>query len=87
MSRWDRYRTRRPNRSPVVETAVITTLVALVVISFGAVLYAVISKRAHIAPLEVDQRTAAAVPQQVALPEVPMPPPGGEDAKFGQRAQ
>ncbi|MEU1120695.1 MULTISPECIES: hypothetical protein [unclassified Streptomyces] len=43
MSRWDRYRIRRPTRSQLVESTITTALVALVVVSFVTLLHNVLS--------------------------------------------
>ncbi|MGW5736694.1 MULTISPECIES: hypothetical protein [Streptomyces] len=43
VTRWDRYRARRPNHSRLAETAITTVLVSLVVVAFGAALYAVVN--------------------------------------------
>lgn len=40
MNRWDAYRARRPNRSRLAETVITTALVSLVVVAFGAALFA-----------------------------------------------
>lgn len=40
MNRWDSYRARRPNRSRLAETVIVTALVSLVVVAFGAALFA-----------------------------------------------
>lgn len=45
VSRWERYRVRRSNRSHMAETTIATVLVALVVVSFSVALYAVLTNR------------------------------------------
>ncbi|MFI1676519.1 hypothetical protein [Streptomyces sp. NPDC020607] len=43
MSRWTRYRLRRPNRSQLIETAITTALVALVAVTFTALLHTILT--------------------------------------------
>ncbi|MEV8318359.1 hypothetical protein AB0Q95_29780 [Streptomyces sp. NPDC059900] len=43
MSRWERWRARRPVRSRIAETAITTILVALLTVTFAALLHTVLT--------------------------------------------